>query len=68
MNEPAVDPKIAAASRRVAGISALRQIRQLVDAEMAEENAKARWAKRISVAAIVGGIVAVSWTINAILR
>jgi hypothetical protein len=42
-------PDITHASRRLAGISALRKLRRLVDEENAQEHQKARWALRIGV-------------------
>lgn len=68
MNHQTVDPQIAAASQRLAGISALHKIRQIVDVEVAQEQTKSRWAKRVSVFAVVGIIVAVGWAANAILQ
>ena len=68
MNQQTDDAQIAAASQRVAGISALRKIRQIVDVEVAQEQIKSRWAKRVSVFAVVGIILATAWGINAILK
>lgn len=47
------DPDIHSASTRSAGISALRQIRRLVDAETTLDQLKARWARRISLLMLV---------------
>lgn len=68
MTETGVDPKIAAATQKIAGVAALHQIRKLVDSEVAEEKTKSRWAKRISVTVCVAGICAISWLLYAILR
>lgn len=68
MNQPADDPRIAAASRHVAGVAALRKIRRIVDEELTQEETKSRWAKRISVFAIIGLIVGASWALHATLK
>lgn len=47
MNSDHHEENITAASRRAAGISALRKIRQLVDEERALDRLKAHWASNI---------------------
>lgn len=51
-------PDIDQAIRRTTGFAALRQIRRLVDDEIALENWRARWALRIGTAfAAIGGLL-----------
>lgn len=52
------DPQTQAASQRLAGIAALRQLRRLVDAEQAEDAAKTRRAKRLSLILLGIGLCA----------
>jgi len=56
------------ASRRTAGIAALRQIRRIVDADIAHEELKATWAKRFGAGFGVLFIVALTWAIYLSLR
>jgi len=57
------------ASRRTAGIAALRKIRRIVDAEIAHEQIKATWAKRFTAGFGVFFIVALTWSAyHALLR
>lgn len=62
------DPEVAAAARRVAGTAALRRIRHLVDAEIAVEDWKSRWSRRIAALAVLLGIVIVLWGTAFLLR
>ena len=62
------DPVVEAATRRVVGIAALRQLRKQVDQELALESGKARWATRVGVNLCVATICAVSWLAFIALR
>lgn len=57
------DPAVQAASARAAGISALRKIRKLVEAEKTQDQIKIRWARRISllIALLVGLVLTYLW-------
>ncbi len=68
MIEQPVEPEVAAASRHLAGISALRRIRRIVDSDQAEEEWKSRWARRIGAVAVVLCIVVVTWTLYRFMR
>ncbi|HZX32739.1 MAG TPA: hypothetical protein VFF03_15420 [Rhodocyclaceae bacterium] len=51
-------PDIDQAIRRTTGFAALRQLRRLIDEEIALENWRARWALRIGTAfAAIGGFL-----------
>lgn len=60
--------QIEAASRRTAGVAALRHIRRIVDAEVAHEALKATWARRFGSAFGVLAIVVVTWAAYLALR
>lgn len=60
--------QIEAASRRTAGVAALRHIRRIVDAEAAQEALKATWAKRFGSLFGVLAIVIVTWAAYLALR
>ncbi|MGE5489835.1 MAG: hypothetical protein ACM31P_00965 [Actinomycetota bacterium] len=53
-------PDIDQAIRRTTGFAALRQIRRLIDDEIALEKWRARWARRIGAAfAAIGGLLVI---------
>ncbi len=52
---PSENQEIQAASARVAGIAALRQLRKLVDEENAHHQQKTLWARRITT--VAGAII-----------
>jgi len=66
-NQPR-DPEIEAATRRVVGIAALRQLRIRVDQELALESSKARWSRRIGITASVAVICGITWLLFVMLR
>ena len=55
--------QVETASRRVAAFAALRQIRAIVDAELANEQVKAVWVKRFSAIGGMGLIMFVTWAV-----
>lgn len=57
-------PDIAHATRRLAGISALRKLRRLVDEDNAQEHQKARWAVRIGVVFGLAACTFVVWLLG----
>ncbi|HRE16741.1 MAG TPA: hypothetical protein PLW86_06670 [Rhodocyclaceae bacterium] len=68
MNSPDM-LQIEIASRRTAGMAALRKIRRIVDAEIAHEQIKATWAKRFTAGFGILLIVAITWSAyHALLR
>ena len=56
-----VDPEIERNVRRTVGISALRRIRRIVDADNQLEAQKARWARRVLLALGAAVALAVAW-------
>ena len=56
------------ASRRIAAFAALRQIRQLVDQELATEQLKTVWARRLGAVAGLALILSVTWALFLTLR
>jgi hypothetical protein len=58
-------PDIEQAIRRTTGFAALRQIRRLIDEDIALENWRARWALRIGTAfAAIGGLLVVIYFLS----
>jgi hypothetical protein len=59
------DPDIRRAVRRTVGISALRRIRQIVDADNQLEADKSRWARRLSILFLLAALLALAWIVIA---
>jgi hypothetical protein len=57
------DPDIRRAVRRTVGISALRRIRQIVDADNQLEADKSRWARRLSIFFLLAALLALAWIV-----
>lgn len=58
------DDPIHAASRRLAGINALRKLRELVDEENAHALWKARWARRLGTLFVLIAVAALAWVVR----
>ena len=55
------DPEIRRAVRRTVGISALRRIRRIVDADNALEADKQRWARRLTIGFALAAVLVLGW-------
>lgn len=55
------DPELERAVRRTVGLAALRRIRQIVDAEIAREQAATRLARWLAPLLAVAAVAVVAW-------